>query len=354
MTSSSFDIPKTTREYHLHKTTGFHDLTLETAPVPLPKEGEVLVKVYAVSLNFRDLVIARGGSPLPGKPSVIPGSDCAAKIVLTGSATSKFKPGDRVSPNFALDHVYGPPTEATKATGLSGEIDGVLGEYRVFPEHSLVRIPDYLSYEEASTLPCAALTAYNALTGSGQPLKAGDTILVQGTGGVSIFAIQIAHAAGATIIATSSSDEKLKISRALGAAHTINYKKFPDWEKEVIKLTNGEGVDHVVEIGGPATWMKSLEALKYGGYLHVVGAQAGLADVRMMVMPIIQKALNLHGVQVGSRTQFEALNRHLAASNVHPVIDKIFDFEQTQEAYEYVAKQGHVGKVVIRLFKDDQ
>ncbi|KAF8957839.1 NAD-P-binding protein [Flammula alnicola] len=346
------EIPKTTREYRLHKLTGFQDLQLETGPVPHPKEGEVLVKVYAVSLNFRDLIIAKGGSPLPTKPSVIPGSDCAAKVILTGSPTSKFKPGDRVSPNFALDHVYGPPTEATKATCLSGEIDGVLGEYRVFPEHSLVLIPDYLSYEEASTLPCAALTAYNALTGSGQPLKAGDTVLVQSTGGVAIFAIQIAHASGATVIATSSSDAKLEIARALGTKHTINYKTNSDWEKEVLKLTGGEGVDHVVEIGGPATWLKSLDALKYGGYLHVIGAQAGLADIRTIVIPIIQKSLNLHGVQVGSRTQFEALNRLLTASQIHPVIDKVFEFEQAREAYEYLSQHGHVGKVIIRVSKD--
>ncbi|KAI3604376.1 alcohol dehydrogenase [Moniliophthora roreri] len=332
-------IPETCRQYQLPR----------TVPVPKPKSTEVLIKVKAASINFRDLVIANGGSPLPTKPDVIPLSDMAGEVVAVGDSVARFKEGDRVSANAMLDHISGPPTPQTKNSCLAGEIDGVLTEYRVFPEHSLVHVPEHLSYEEGSTLACAGVTAYNALTGS-KPLKEGQSVLVMGTSGVSLFAIQLAAASGATVIATSSSDEKLELAQKLGAKYGINYVKNEAWEAEALKLTNGVGVDHVVELGGPGTWMKSLAALKYDGEMHAVSAQGKFEDVSGTIIGVlIQKALHIHGVQIGSRVQFEEMNRLISNASLRPVIDRVFEFEQAKEAYEYCARQKFAGKVVIRV-----
>ncbi|KAI0830281.1 chaperonin 10-like protein [Trametes gibbosa] len=229
-------IPQTTREYRLPKADGFHNLTLTEAPLPKLKEAEVLVKVHAVSLQYRDLVVATGAYALGQKANVVPGSDLAGEIVAVGGEVRPWRVGDRVSSNFTTDHVFGDVTEGVRATALGALVDGVLAEYKVLPAHALVSVPEHLNYEEASTLPCAAVTAYNALLGGQNPLKGGDTVLVQGTGGVSIFGLQIAVASGATVIATSSSDEKLEIAKKLGATYTINYKKTPNWDEEALRI----------------------------------------------------------------------------------------------------------------------
>ncbi|KII83921.1 hypothetical protein PLICRDRAFT_46689 [Plicaturopsis crispa FD-325 SS-3] len=342
------------REYHLPKFDGIHNLTLSEAPMPKPKANEVLVKIHAVSLNYRDLIIAKGTYPMPAKTNVIPTSDAAGEIVELGSdlaAAGKWATGDRVCANFALDHVHGDTTEAIKKTALGAPVDGVLAEYRTFPVHSLVKIPDQLSYEEASTLPCAAVTAYNALLGP-VPLKGGDTVLVQGTGGVSIFALQFAAASGATVIATSSSDEKLKIAKSLGAHHLINYKKTPDWDKEVLKITNGRGVDHIIEVGGPGTIEKTIGSVRIGGFIHAIGFVAeGKSDINIPLYAIM-KAFSLRGISIGSVAQFEDMNRLIAANNIRPVVDKVFAFEDALKAYEYLESQAHVGKVVIKVSKN--
>ncbi|EIW56484.1 NAD-P-binding protein [Trametes versicolor FP-101664 SS1] len=344
-------IPTKTREYRLPKVDGFHNLTLTEAPIPKLKATEVLVKVHAVSLQYRDLIVAKGTYPLGQKENVVPGSDLAGEIVALGPEVAGWAVGERVSSNFATDHVFGDPTPENKATGLGAPIDGVLTEYKVLPAHALVRIPEHLSYEEASTLPCAAVTAYNALLGP-NPLKGGDVVLVQGTGGVSIFGLQLAVASGATVIATSSSDEKLKIAKSLGAAYTINYKTTPNWDEEALKITNGRGVDHVLEVGGPGTLMKSVNAVRYGGTISVIGFVAGQADVSELPIKVLSKGAIVRGILIGSRTQFEDMNRLITAVKLKPVVDKVFAFEDLRKAYEYQDSQQHVGKVVVKVSKD--
>ncbi|PCH34501.1 NAD(P)-binding protein [Wolfiporia cocos MD-104 SS10] len=344
-------IPTTTREYRLPKVDGFHNLTLQEAPLRAPKSSEVLVKIHAVSLQYRDLIVAKGQYPLGQKENPVPGSDMAGEVIAVGDDVKGWKVGDRVCANFALDHIFGDVTDEIKATGLGAPVDGVLTEYRLFPAHSLVHIPSHLSYEEASTLPCAALTAYNALMGL-RPLKGGDYVLVQGTGGVSIFGLQFAVASGATVIATSSSDKKLEIAKKLGAKHLINYKKTPDWEKEVLKITNGRGVDHVIEVGGSGTIMKSLASVRYAGIVSVIGFVAGGGDVSSLPVAVLGKSSIVRGILIGSRAQFEDMNRLIVAQNLKPVIDRVFSFEDVRAAYEYQESQQHVGKVVIRVSKD--
>jgi len=344
-------LPTTTREYRLPKVDGFHNLTLGQASIRPIKALEVLVKIHAVSLNYRDLVIAKDQYPLGQKPNVVPGSDMAGEIIAVGEDVKGWKVGDRVSSNFMVDHLFGDMTDEILPTALGGPIDGVLTEYKILPAHALVSIPSHMSYEEASTLPCAAVTAYNALMGP-VPLKGGDTVLIEGTGGVSIFGLQIAVASGATVIATSSSDRKLEIAKKLGATHLINYKQTPDWEKEVMKITNGKGVDHVVEVGGAGTLMKAVRSTRYAGWVHIIGFLAGGGDTSTLPGEVLGKAAMVRGILIGSRTQFEAMNRLFTVNGVKPVVDKVFGFEDVRAAYEYLESQQHVGKVVIKVSKD--
>ncbi|KIP06634.1 hypothetical protein PHLGIDRAFT_72382, partial [Phlebiopsis gigantea 11061_1 CR5-6] len=334
---------------------GIHNLTVREFSVPQPKATEVLVKIHAASLNvrrFRDLIIANGTYPAAKNEGLVPCSDMAGEVVAVGDAVAKWAVGDRVSANFNINHIFGDLTSENKDTALGGGIDGVLTEYRVFPSESLVRIPEHLSYEEASTLACAAVTAYNALLGP-IPLKGGDWVLIQGTGGVSIFGLQLAAASGANVIATSSSDDKLEIAKKLGATHVINYKKTPDWEKEVLKITGGRGVDHIIEVGGPGTLNKSLESVRIGGSVHVIGFVAGRdADASQLPLQVLFKAATLRGILIGSRTQFEDMNRLIDARQIKPVVDSVFAFEQAQDAYAHLASQKHVGKVVIKVSKN--
>ncbi|EPS95802.1 NAD-binding protein [Fomitopsis schrenkii] len=344
-------IPTTTREYRLPKSDGFHNLTLKEASIPAPKSTEVLVKVHAVSLQYRDLAVAKGQYPLGQKENVVPGSDMAGEVLAVGDDVKGWAVGDKVCANFSVDHIYGDPTNETKVSGLGAPIDGVLTEYKILPAHSLVKIPDGWSYIEASTLPCAAVTAYNALLGQ-SPVKGGDTVLVLGTGGVSIFGLQIAVASGATVIATSSSDRKLEIAKKFGAKHLINYKTTPDWEKEVLRITGGRGVDHVVEVGGAGTILKSITSTRYGGVVSVIGFVAGAADLSILPGLILGKGAIVRGILIGSRTQFEALVRLINATGFKPVVDKVFSFEETRAAYEYLESQQHVGKVCVQVAKN--
>ncbi|EGN94655.1 hypothetical protein SERLA73DRAFT_162792 [Serpula lacrymans var. lacrymans S7.3] len=341
-------IPKSTREYR-SQGDGYKNLKLQVSRLNQPKATEVLLKVHAVSLQYRDLMVSKGGYSRQ-KKNIVPCSDMAGEIIAVGQDVQNYKVGDRVCPNFALDHIHGDPTQETQATGLGGAIDGVLTEYINVPAHSLVLVPEHLSYEEASTLPCAALTAYNALMGP-VPLKGGDYVLVLGTGGVSIFALQLAVVSGATVIATSSSDEKLKIASKLGAKHVINYNKTPDWDDEVLKITDGRGVDHVIEVGGPGTIGKCAKATKYAGYINVIGFVAQGSE-GIDIRSTIRKALVFRGILIGSVKQFEDMNRLIKAHQIHPVVDKVFSFEQATDAYAYLESQKHVGKVVISVSKN--
>ncbi|OJT02686.1 Zinc-type alcohol dehydrogenase-like protein [Trametes pubescens] len=331
---------------------GFHNLTLTQSPIPKLKATEVLVKVHAVSLNYRDLVVAKGTYPLGLRDNVIPCSDLAGEIVALGVDVTGWHVGDRVCSATSTDYAFGDVTETAVVTTFGAVIDGTLTEYKVLPAHVLVRIPDHLTYEEASTLPCAAVTAYNAFQGP-TPLKGGDTVLIQGTGGVSIFGLQLAVASGATVIATSSSDEKLKIATSLGAAHTINYKKTPNWAEEVLKITNGRGVDHILEVGGPGTIIQSLNAIRYGGTISLIGFVAGGGDVSTLPLLILTKGAIVRAVLAGgSHDQFEQMARLISAVKLKPVVNRVFAFEDVRKAFEYQESQQHVGKVVIKVSKE--
>lgn len=340
-------LPTKTRSYHLLEV---NNIVLRESDVPKLGSNEVLVKIHAVSLQYRDIVITNGTYPTGFKPGLIPCSDAAAEIISVGNAVKDWKVGDRVCANFCLDHLNGDTNEKIQATALGGAIDGVLAEYKVFPAHSLVRIPENFTYEEASTLPCAALSAYNALLGP-TPLKGGDFVLVQGTGGVSIFALQFAVASGATVIATSSSDEKLEVAKKLGAKYLINYKKTPNWDEEALKITNGRGVDHIVEVGGAGTIERSMKSVRPAGWIHTIGFVSQDPSSGNIIMSSIRRACMIRGIQIGSVKQFEDMNRLISATGIKPVIDKVFSFEEYEEALKYLGSQQHVGKVVVKVAK---
>ncbi|KAF8831762.1 hypothetical protein HHX47_DHR1001233 [Lentinula edodes] len=329
-------LPTSTKHYFWPKLGALANLSSKESQLPPLRSHEVLVKVYAVSLQLPD--------------EVVPCSDMAGEVIAVGDeAGSQWKKGDRVCANFAADHIAGDITPEIQKTAHGGAIHGVLTQYKAFSPHSLVAIPDHLSFEEASTLPCAALTAYNALMGP-VPLKGGDTIVVLGTGGVSIHGLQIALASGAKVIVTSSSDEKLQIATNLGAHHVVNYKTTPNWHEEILELTGGRGADHILEVGGPDSLEKSLKAVRMAGWVHAIGVIGGGTPTEVM-MPTIQKACFIRGIQIGSIAQFKDMNRLLSLHPevTRPVIDKVFPFEEALKAYEYLESQAHVGKVVIKV-----
>ncbi|KAK7675885.1 hypothetical protein QCA50_021177 [Cerrena zonata] len=340
-------VPSKTAEYFMAGMDGIHNLTYRESPLSLPKANEVLVKIHAVSLNYRDIAFATGTYP-GAVTGIVPCSDMAGEVVATGIDVQNWKKGDRVTSSFCLDHIAGDITDVIRATALGSPIDGVLTQYRNFPAHALVKIPDYMTFEQASTLACAALTAWSSLRGP-VPLKGGDTVLVEGTGGVSIFALQFASAMGATVIVTSSSDEKVKLAKQLGATHTINYKTHPNWDQELLKLTNGRGVDHVIEIGGAGTLLKAIASTRMVGWLHNIGFLAGEDDMGNLPLELLKRGVSYRAILIGSRLQFEDMNRLLEARQIQPVIDKVFPFDQALQAYEHLASQKHVGKVVIKI-----
>ncbi|EJD37482.1 NAD(P)-binding protein [Auricularia subglabra TFB-10046 SS5] len=342
----------TTREWRVaDPPAGFDALRLQEASVGNLGATDVLIKVHAVSLQFRDMLVANGQYALGVKPSPVLGSDAAGEVVQVGPEVSKWKVGDRVAPNFNITHIHGDLTPETARGALGAPIDGVLTSYKVIPADALVKIPEHLSYEEASTLPCAAVTAYNALLSGLHPLKGGDTVLVEGTGGVSIFALQFALASGAVPIVITSSPEKVEIVRKLGAEHVINYKEVPDWEEEVLRITEGRGVDHVVEVSGTQTLGKAIKCTRYGGSINAVGFVTGVdpgPETNVYILSLM-KALVLRGILVGSRTQFEDMNRLISARKIKPVVDKVFSFTELVDALKYLESQKHVGKVVVKV-----
>ncbi len=332
--------------YEISEAKGIESLQLTERPTPRPGPGEVLVRVRATSLNYRDLALCKGGLARMVKLPMIPVSDGAGDVVETGPGVMRLKTGDRVAAIFTQGWLSGPPYQGMYQSSLGGGIDGMLAEYVVLREDGFVKIPDYMTYEEAATLPCAAVTSWNALVVEGR-IKPGDTVLTMGTGGVSIFALQFARMYGARVIATSSSDAKLKRLREMGAAHVINYKSKPDWDKAVLELTGGQGVDHVVEIGGAGTLPKSMNAVKAGGIVHLIGILAGAGQIDPM--GLLFKQARIQGILVGSREMFEAMNRAMAANDVHPVIDRVFPFSEAREAYHYLESGAHFGKVCIAV-----
>jgi NADPH:quinone reductase-like Zn-dependent oxidoreductase len=333
------------RAYQLQQL-GIDTLSKVDLPTPKPAHRQVLVKVAACSLNFRDLAIVIGKYRMPTKSNVIPLSDGAGEVIEVGPNVTRVKVGDRVAGCFFQRWPGGLPGPDAQGSALGGTADGMLAEYVVLEEEGVVKIPAHLSYEEGATLPCAGVTAWNALAEHGK-LTAGDTILVQGTGGVSVFALQFARLMGATVIATSSSDAKLAHAKKLGAAHGINYKTTPDWDKAAVELTGGLGVDQVVEVGGAGTITKSLGAIRSGGKVSMIGVLTSGSDFNPML--IMAKRANVQGISVGSTQMFEAMNRAITAGGLKPVIDKVFGFDDTAAAFKYLQSAQHFGKIVIKL-----
>ena len=332
------------RAYRLQGT-GIEALAEVELAVPKPAPRQVLVRLAACSLNFRDLAIALGSYRMPVKPEVVPLSDGAGEVIETGPGVTRIAPGDRVAGCFFQRWIAGPMEADTHLSALGGSIDGMLAEYALLEEHGVVELPEHLSFEEGATLPCAAVTAWHALV-EHAGVVAGDTVLVQGTGGVSIFALQLARLMGARVIVTSSSEQKLARAKALGAAHGVNYRTNPDWDKAVLELSGG-GVDHVVEVGGPATLAQSLRAIRLGGKVTLIGVLAGAGEINPMA--IFSRRANLQGISVGSLRMFEAMNRAITAGALRPVIDRVFAFEEAPAAYRYLQSAQHFGKVVIRV-----
>lgn len=342
-----------TRQWVVHETKGFDGLQLQpNASVPKLDPNEVLVRMHCASLNYRDLIIAKGSYPFGSKTDVVPGSDGAGEVVSTGAKVTRFKPGDKVVTLFNQAHIAGPMTPEIMQSGLGGSIDGTLREHAVFNEQGLVSMPSNLTYAQASTLTCAGVTAWDALYGGQNPLKQGDVVLTQGTGGVSVFAVQFAVAAGATVISTTSSDSKAKTLKQLGAKHVLNYKTDPDWGATAKSLTaNGGGVDHIIEVGGPKTVGQSFKAIKMGGTISIIGFLGGMgADEGSSSLQALSSLCTLRGILVGSREQFEYMNRAIETNDIKPVVDqKTFKLDELPQSYQYQWEQRHFGKVVINI-----
>jgi NADPH:quinone reductase-like Zn-dependent oxidoreductase len=324
---------------------GLDRLTLAERPDPAPGPGEVLVRVRAVSLNFRDLLVARGQynprMPLPR----IPCSDMAGEVVGVGSGVTTWMPGDRVCGAFMPGWADGPLTVKASESALGGAVDGVLAELVVLPETGLVRVPSHLSFEEAATLPCAGVTAWNALTTGFD--AAGKTVLLQGTGGVSTFALQFAVALGAKPLVTSGSDDKLQRALSMGAAAGVNYRANPDWDKWALQQTGGAGVDLVVEVGGAGTLDRSVKATRHGGHVALIGVLS--AGPGLNPIGVLMKAVTVRGIYVGSVAMFEALTRFVEKHAIRPVIDRVVPFADAPAAFRHLESAGHVGKVVISV-----
>ena len=322
------------------------NLTLTERPMPKPDTGQVLLQLKAASLNYRDLVVPqRGYGALTGTLPLIPISDGVGEVIAIGEGVRRVVVGDRVCPVMIQSWISGPPTMEKLSSTLGGPLDGVMTEYMALSEQGVVKTPEHLNNEEAATLPCAALTAWSAVVTDGQ-VKAGDRVLVQGTGGVSLFALQFAKLHGAHVIVTSSSDEKLQRAINLGADEGINYLSTPEWGKEVKRMTGAEGVDLIIEVGGQKTLPQSLRAIRAGGTICLIGVLSGLnMDVSLGL--IVTRKVRLQGITVGNRDGMEAMMRAISQHSLKPVIDRTFAFEKLRDALDYLAHSVHFGKVCI-------
>ncbi|MEO7909757.1 MAG: NAD(P)-dependent alcohol dehydrogenase [Roseiflexaceae bacterium] len=335
------------KSYHVNLGAGLDGLSVKEHDIPVPGSHEVLVRVRASSLNFRELMILVLGSyPLPIRPDVIPVSDGAGEVVAVGTGVNRVGVGDRVAGAVFPYWVDG-PFEWNTAAQLGGSLDGMLTEYACLPEAGVVHIPDHLSFEEAAALPCAAVTAWNALTG-GHTLQAGDTVLTLGSGAVSLFALQFAKLFGARVIATTSSEAKGERLKALGADAVINYRTTPDWHIAVRDLTAGRGVDHVVEVGGSGTIRQSIKSTRFEGEIAMIGSLAADTSADSGVYGAAWAAVvTLRSIAIGSRAQFLAMNRAIVVNRLKPVIDRVFPFEDAKAAYRYYQEAQPFGKVII-------
>jgi NADPH:quinone reductase-like Zn-dependent oxidoreductase len=326
---------------------GIDSLTLvEKEPVQ-PAPYQIQVRVHAISLNYRDLMAVQGRyNPKLAMPRV-PCSDGAGEVIAVGAEVTLWKPGDRVAGIFMQNWQDGRLTASKSKTALGGDVDGMLATEVVLSEHGLVRIPEHLSYEEAATLPCAAVTAWNALFKATET-QPGDTVLVQGTGGVSIFALQFAKMTGARVLGISSSDEKLERAKSLGLDEGLNYRNNPNWEKWALEHTGGEGVDLVVEVGGSGTLPRAIKAARPEGVVAQIGVLTGAAEP-VNVRPILSRQIRIHGVYVGSKVDFVAMNKAISQAKLKPVIDRIFPFQDAPAAFRHLESAAHFGKIVIAV-----
>lgn len=335
------------RAFEIQNKFALDSLTQVERPDPTAGPFQAVIKLRAASLNYRDLLTVEGKYnprlPLP----LVPLSDGVGEVVAIGEGVTRVKAGDRVAANFSQKWLGGEPARAKLGASLGGPLDGMLTEYRALHEEGLVHVPAHLTDEEAATLPCAAVTAWNSLINMGG-LTAGETVLVLGTGGVSIFALQFAKLAGARVIVTSSSDEKLERAKKMGADFGVNYTTTPDWDKRAKELTGGTGVDHIVEVGGAGTFGRSLRAIKIGGHIGLIGNLSGNAT-EVNLVQILMQNVRIQGVLVGSRDTFEAMNRAISLHEMRPVIDRVFAFEEARQAFEHMASGSHFGKICIKF-----
>ena len=333
--------------YELQGPNGIDGLALVDKPVPKPAENEVLVRLKAATLNYRDLLTVKGGYGSRQKFPLVPASDGAGVVERVGPGVREFVRGDRVIGSFFESWISGEPSETKMRSALGGSVDGVLTEYRLFPKHALVRTPEHLSDIEAAALPCAGVTAWSAVIKLGG-IKPGQTVLTQGTGGVSLFAIQFAKMCGARVIATSSSDAKIERLKTLGADFTLNYKATPDWGKKA-REWSGHGVDLVVEVGGVGTLNESIRATRIGGTIAFIGVLAGPPPPNSRLPLMVMQQQRLQGVNVGSVEDLQAMADAIAASRMKPVIDKTFSFDQVKQAFAHMESGAHFGKVAIAI-----
>ncbi|MCK6546276.1 NAD(P)-dependent alcohol dehydrogenase [Myxococcota bacterium] len=333
------------KAYELHPNDGFDALAVVDRPSPALGPSDVRVRVRAVSLNYRDLVVARGAKKR--KSPIVPCSDGAGEVLEVGSAVRRWKVGDRVMGAFFPTWLDGPLSDEAHANALGGGRDGMFAEEVILADSACVRVPEHLSFEQASTLPCAGVTAWHALFEAAH-VRPGDVVLAQGTGGVSTFVLQLAKAAGARVIVTSKSEEKRARATSLGADHVLDYTAVADWGVAARAWTGGRGVDVVVDVGGPGTFDQSVAALRYGGTMSILGVLTGTKG-EVQTYGIFHKTLRVAGIYVGSVAMLEALNRALEATKLVPVIDRVFDFGDARAAYEHLASGHHFGKVVIRV-----
>jgi alcohol dehydrogenase len=334
------------RAYRFDSFDSLDELRVREEPDPRPQRGEVLVRVHAVSLNFRDIAMLRGRYPRKCVPGLIPASDAAGEIGAIGEGVQAFKVVDRVMGAFHPRWFGGEMPSTIASDSYGAESDGWLCELKAISQEAVVPAPAALSYEEACTLPCAGLTAWTALTGP-TPIRAGHSVLVQGSGGVSIFALQLARADGATVVATTSNAAKAGQLKALGAAEVVNYVEDPQWGRQVRALTGGRGVDRVVEVGGPGTIAQSLRAVALGGEIASIGFLSS-ENPGIDFFQLKASGASFRNITVGDRAALLELNRAVAATGLKPVVDRVFAFEEAREAFAYLESGAHFGKVVIR------
>lgn len=326
---------------------GIDKLEQHDAPTPTAGRGQVIVKVHAASLNYRDLMMVKGlYNPKMDLPRV-PCSDGAGEIVEVGEGVEALKPGDRVAGIFMQRWIEGRPTYDKQREALGGDVDGMLTEYAALRATGVVKIPEHLSYEEAATLPCAAVTAWNAVVHAGG-IKAGDTVVIQGTGGVSIFALQFAKLLGARVLGTSSSDEKLRRAKEFGLDAGVNYTRQEDWAKWVADETGGEGADLIVEVGGAGTFAQSLKAVRIGGVIAQIGVLAS-SEQPLQIAPILRKLVYIKGIYVGCRADFEEMNRAIEQKGLKPIVDQVFTFDDAPKAFSAMESRSHFGKLAVRV-----